>query len=389
MLLNRLSKKEICGRSGACEGYSWPSFLYLWYSFFTKNLAIFHWSRLRTMKLQYVYFRNLKRKLDIPKESNGEKSIWTFGEACVRWVFNSLRQHPFFPSYSSIRSYLEIRDSFEIKVKGSSFGLRVVGYLHPPVSGYYSFHLRSYFMAQFWLSSKGPENAIKLAYATRNKLDKLAYFAGKFLPKSKRILLKEGQRYYFEILKVINSDAANVKDAIETRLEWMLPGQTSFTKIDGRRLSRYLDVSGNLSSYITPFDNLSPSLLFSDEEDKAVGPYFPPDQPPKPFMSKQFNRQNVHGLSYLDRQYTMKAFPKCKYTSRFMERKKFSGNHGVFVVAYPRVYPDDGSGSVRFTNVFKAFDKDDRHNGTIIMSKTVAQDTVASFMAGLNKTFSR
>jgi hypothetical protein len=263
-------------------------------------------------------------------------------------------------------------------------------------------------MSQFWLSNAStPENATKLAYTTRNKIDNFVFFAGNPKAVSERIFLEYKKRYYFEILKVLNA-AVDGRNPLTTELDWMLPDTNYFTKIDGRYVSHYFNTTSSLynnSSWEINSDNPSASLRMSDEEDEAIAPNFPSnktaERQSKLEMKKmtktfgeqfeniaQYNRQNVGKLPYLKRKYTVMAFPKCTYEPSYMKRTHYSRYDGVWNVRYPEVYPNEGSGSTRWANVKKAFDKDDRFDGSILIRKKEAEAVVLAFMNGLNKKFS-
>ena len=108
-----------------------------------------------------------------------------------------------------------------------SYGARIRGFLHPPVSGEYRLLLESRGSSELWLSSDDrPENKTRLASIARpssshSRADGL----------SEPVELDAGKRYYFEILH----KEGESKDFLE--VEWMIPGGRSPRGIARRWLS--------------------------------------------------------------------------------------------------------------------------------------------------------
>ena len=278
--------------------------------------------------------------------------------------FNSLRQHPFFPSKPHERSYLKVEDKLTVMNDGKFIALRIMGYLHPPTSGYYTFYLRSYLAAQLWLSKGSPDKAERIAYSTRNSLSNSVFFLGTPKSLSERIYLEYVTKYYFEVVKIVNDPKVR-----ETafNLEWMLPNTTFFSNINGKYVSNYFDILVPMNKLLD--ENLSASLHFSHEEDEIMGrqfavPRFNTSRYHDDWFKKQmksqvgihagsdspFNRHNVSGLPYMERSVVTTAFAKCSYHPGHIRVKVYPRYQALWNTYFPEVFPIDGTANVRWSD---------------------------------------
>ena len=138
---------------------------------------------------------------------------------------SDLTDHPDFPDNPTGRRLLE-----ELETPSQfqdSYGARIRGFLHPPVSGEYRLVLESRGSSELWLSSDDrPEKKTRLATISRpssshSRSDGL----------SEPVVLDSGERYYFEILH----KEGESKDFLE--VEWLIPGDSSPRDIARRWLS--------------------------------------------------------------------------------------------------------------------------------------------------------
>ncbi len=114
--------------------------------------------------------------------------------------------------------------------RGDNYGSRIVGYLHPPADGEYTFWISGDDESRFYLSS-GPDPE------TKKELAKVSTFTGvgewNKAPeqKSPGVLLQKGRRYYFELLHKEGVGGDHVA------VGWQLPDGTRELPIPGARLS--------------------------------------------------------------------------------------------------------------------------------------------------------
>ncbi len=138
---------------------------------------------------------------------------------------SELTDHPDFPDNPTGRRLLDELESpaqFE-----DSYGARIRGFLHPPVSGEYRLLLGSRGSSELWLSPDDrPEHKTRLTSIARpssshSRADGL----------SEPVALDAGERYYLEILH----KEGKSKDFLA--VEWLIPGDSSPRDIARRWLS--------------------------------------------------------------------------------------------------------------------------------------------------------
>ncbi len=140
---------------------------------------------------------------------------------------------------------VDVITSFETPLKyGMRYGARIRGYLHPPVTGDYTFWIASHDQSELWLSDCDDcRFTKKIAEATQatepKKWDKTK------AQKSEPIKLEKGKRYYVEALHKQGS-----KGPDHMAVAWQFPG-TKREVIDGKYLSE------NTASDVTRMGGLS------------------------------------------------------------------------------------------------------------------------------------
>ena len=117
---------------------------------------------------------------------------------------------------------------------GDSYGDRVRGYLHPPVTGSYTFYVAGDDHADLLLSSDDdPANAVKICEI--NQWVAPGNITQNPSQQSVAITLQAGERYYIELL---HKEGGGTSDHFEGY--WVMPDSTQAIIIDGQYLSPYI-----------------------------------------------------------------------------------------------------------------------------------------------------
>ena len=137
-----------------------------------------------------------------------------------------------FPDYPFRPSGRELRGSFEGPTGFGQYYLsRMRGYLHPPVSGGYSFWIASDNSSELWLSpDSGPSKAKKIAFIARYGWVAPREWSHYPSQHSEPIRLEAGQRYYIEAIQEQTTVGDNLAVA------WQGPGVEQGV-IEGRYLT--------------------------------------------------------------------------------------------------------------------------------------------------------
>ncbi|MCW1970552.1 MAG: M60 family metallopeptidase, partial [Anaerolineae bacterium] len=200
------------------------------------------------------------------------REVWTGVSGNTVDALTNLSRYPAQPNVSQL-----LTNSLEVPVNdGSSFGQRLRGYLHPPVTGAYYFWLSGDDAQQFLLSSD--DSALNLSsvislskYTNARDFDRYNVWE----QKSISMTLEAGKKYYFELRHKENSGSDHASVA------WQVPagaGSAAEVRkiIDGRYLSPYVtDVSlvkqlaAGQSSNIVPGGDITFSLTVSNNS--AIG----------------------------------------------------------------------------------------------------------------------
>lgn len=153
------------------------------------------------------------------------REMWTdVGGKSIDDLFAS----PDYPDNPSARDYMT---ALEGPRDGKDFGVRIRGYIHPPVSGQYRFWIASDDASQLWLSTDAnPANKVPIAgvhtWTPSRQWDKLPEQT------SAIINLRAGQTYYIEIVHKQADQKTNLSVA------WQPPGGGR-TVIEGQYLSPF------------------------------------------------------------------------------------------------------------------------------------------------------
>ncbi len=141
---------------------------------------------------------------------------------------NFLKLDPRYPDQPSVRTKIE---SFEAPLnRGENFGARFRGYIHPPVTGQYTFWLAAWEGAELYVSRNDrPEGVVQIAFAEKTGPREWNKHAGQ---KSSTLTLIAGRRYYLEALQKQSAGADHLAVA------WQPPGRDREV-ISGEALSPF------------------------------------------------------------------------------------------------------------------------------------------------------
>ena len=325
---------------------------------------------------------------------------------------NSLRQFPLFPHFPNERKHLSVQDTIQFDIKDKKLAIRIMGFIHPLKTGFHTFLLRTFALAQLWLGTSGPNSTEQIAFTTHNIIERRVFDLGDPKPVSNSIHLHRGRKYYFEILLVATEA---LPQPASVSLMWMVPGTTYFTKIDGAQVSAYYSLP---FVYETPELNFTvgtdkhvPSLMFSEEEDKLTSLVLPDQlksakkiitftlkQPHiKNMLARhfdgglQYDRTSVRGLPYMDisRNHFINAlFSKCQYDPGYIKLKELKRYKGVWNTFFPKIFPKDRSDFVRFYEPGKNY-YGQNIRGNDVMLESEALMVVKTFMDVVNKASPR
>ena len=148
-------------------------------------------------------------------------------------IFPYVHAFPAYPNEPSGRDYL---GSFEEPPKSKSYYLtRIRGYLHPPVSGQYTFWIAADDAGEFWLSpDASPEKREKIASNRIGNATRPREWSRYPSQQSRPVMLKAGQDYYVEALHVQSAGSNCMAVA------WAGPG-IARAVIDGSYLTPWVE----------------------------------------------------------------------------------------------------------------------------------------------------
>ncbi|XP_031556021.1 N-acetyl-beta-glucosaminyl-glycoprotein 4-beta-N-acetylgalactosaminyltransferase 1-like isoform X2 [Actinia tenebrosa] len=296
-------------------------------------------------------------------------------------TLDSLKEYPLFPHWPDVRGCPKMPDNLVSIMHGSWNAQRVMGLLHPPISGLYQFEIASNFMSEFWLSpSRVPSHAILMARINKNTLHGLAYSKGVHIPSSKAVHLKSGKQYYFEVLNVINN--FNYE---QVQIKWKIPGSTVFSNILNEYISTVLINDTSLDARTRTVVQMSPSI-HSDETLKR------PNQQTWQnditttfgrFFNTSFTMQKLDDLMFLKQEILATAFNQCTYSPSYTKNLDFKPYRGVYFTHFSDVFPADDTGG----KVWKGYVEKEDHRGNTLIEEPVVIDVVKKFMSSLEDTY--
>ncbi|XP_020897741.1 uncharacterized protein LOC110236544 [Exaiptasia diaphana] len=294
----------------------------------------------------------------------------------------SLVQHPLFPLWPSARGHPEMPDELESVMSDPWSAQRITGLLYPPVSGKYRFKIYSDTLSEFWLSSSEEPGKTKLlARNNRNIIHSIEFEKGPLIPVSKRVHLRHGQAYFFDILHGVNNAGEK-----RVRIRWMLPRAKIFTGIPKTAVSTYLSKDDSLDPVARRYLLSSASLANSEQVLKSARMYHWENKnfskPFRPYSS--YNRENLFTVKFANRWQIMSVFKECEYAPSYTKKRKFKRFEGVHHTHYTDVFPYDESGGKWWSeNAPKPVDA----AGNAVVSEKDVIDIVKKFMAAVEAEF--
>ncbi len=116
--------------------------------------------------------------------------------------------------------------------RGDNYGTRMRGYVHPPVTGYYTFWIAGDDNTELWLSaSNSATGKVRIAHSGWTYARQWTKYASQ---KSVAIRLEAGKKYYIEALHKEAAGGDNLA------VGWQLPGGALERPIPGNRLSPFV-----------------------------------------------------------------------------------------------------------------------------------------------------
>jgi hypothetical protein len=154
----------------------------------------------------------------LPQTGSLLREIWT---GIPGSEVNDLLDHPDYPNRPAHRDLLK---TFETPViQTNNYACRLIGYIHPPVTGDYTFWIASGGYAALWLSpDENPVNKARIAAAfggmPREWDPPNPHLMGKFqMAQSPKIRLVAGRRYFIQAMQKTASGSAHLEVA------WRIP----------------------------------------------------------------------------------------------------------------------------------------------------------------------
>lgn len=281
--------------------------------------------------------------------------IWR-GLCCPK--VNSLRQYPLFPLLPKERLS---RDSINSGPMGNWYGQRIMGYIHPPITGSYTFHFHAHVYAEFWLSEEKNSTEVALiAKVAKENHNFLGKSVGRI---SRQIHLKKGGKYFFDVLHVMNGGMMR-RDHVN--LTWKISGREHFSDIPKMFLSPLLNEKFPYPIHELPrrenyLLRQANSIINTDDNDTDAGEddedYIGMEIPSKKtrlseefslFFGDDFDVQNKYDKAIFEQlpdvsDGLLSVLPSCSYDPAYTKKRKFKQFEGIWQTHFSSVFPDDGT----------------------------------------------
>ncbi|XP_022797985.1 uncharacterized protein LOC111336201 [Stylophora pistillata] len=259
--------------------------------------------------------------------------IW---QACCGSTTHDLRRNRFFPLYPDIRLTV---GKFFLRHMQADYGQRIFGYVHPPVSGKYTFAISSDDSSELWLSSDENPSKVKLIAWVGNRTllsvtfkTKIAQFDKYKTQLSRPVLLHKGQKYFIEALH----KQGNLQEHI--LVGWKIPGSNEFRHLTGSSISAAINDS-IASKDVTKYANFIPQDLPSHSHYRTN---LKLDQNVYKFGSEDL-RDVAHKANFVDERDIENIFPSCPYNPSYLVNFKLKRYEGVHLIHDTSRYPNDYS----------------------------------------------
>jgi hypothetical protein len=170
------------------------------------------------------------------------------------------------PTNTQPRQFIELESLSTPQYYGNDYGARIRGYVCPPRTGAYTFHIASDDVSELWLSTDAnPANKRKIAYLNA-AVAPGNYFTTRPEQHSAQINLTGGTKYYIEVLH----KEARGNDFVSVAWRFMADG-TFEGPIPGKHLVPY-EVP-NTSTSMTAADAGSAEMMMSEGESDEISVY--------------------------------------------------------------------------------------------------------------------
>lgn len=336
--------------------------------------------------------------LESSGKGNVNVHIWR-GLCCPK--VNSLRQYPLFPTLPKERL---LRHTINSGPLGTWYGQRIMGFIHPPHTGYYTFHLDAHVYAELWLSKKSNTMDVELVakIAKENKKTSVTRLVSHT---SRKMYLEKGKKYFFDVLHVTNG---GMMQRDHVNVTWRIPGSQMFTIISKQLLSPLLTNEASLSSHkaMTERDDLlrSPRSVIDTELNDADGGYDDEDYDGMVAPEKQ-NKLSDKFLSYFGQHFELEnpyniiefeqladksdeilsVFPSCSYEPTYAKKRMFKRFEGIWQTHFSSLFPDDG------TREFICIGNKQRRDceGNEFLTETEVLELLQIFMSKIDEKYPR
>ncbi|KAL9955519.1 hypothetical protein ACROYT_G036854 [Oculina patagonica] len=276
--------------------------------------------------------------------------IWR-GLCCPK--VNSLRQYPLFPNLSKERL---LRHTINSGPLGTWYGQRIMGYIHPPHTGNYTFHLDAHVYAEFWLSKKPNTIDVELI-ANIAKENKEKSITKPITSTSRKLYLEKGGKYFFDVLHVMNGGMMR-RDHMN--ITWKVPGSQMYTEISSESLSPLITNEASFSDHVellrAPRSVIDTELNDADggEDDEDYEGITIPEIQSKlsdkfsSYFGEDFDLENRYDINNFDQlldisEEILSVLPSCSYEPSYAKKRSFKRFEGIWQTHFSSRFPDDGT----------------------------------------------
>lgn len=277
------------------------------------------------------------RKFPWSSDMLGSLNLHIWQAWCGNTV-HDLRRNRFFPLYPDVR--LTTKKLF-IRHWESDYGQRIFGYIHPPLTGKYTFGISSDDSSELWLSSNESPSRVQLVAWVGNRTllsgsfhSKIAQFTKYERQLSHPVFLRGGQKYFIEVLH----KQGRMEDHV--LVGWKTPGVDHFRHLSGKSISLFInDVKApkDVSVYAKFIPQDLPSHSHVDKP-----PSFKSDHDISKFGSDD-PRDKTHALKFVDERDIASLFPSCPYNPSYLVDFRLNRYDGVNLIHDTAVYPADNT----------------------------------------------
>lgn len=252
-------------------------------------------------------------------------------------TIHDLRRNCFFPLYPDVRLTL---NKLFIQHWEMDYGQRIFGFIHPPVTGNYTFAISSDDSSELWLSSnESPINVKLLAWVGNRTLltgdfhAKIAQFTKYKTQLSHPMFLHRGLKYFIEVLH----KQGRMDDHV--LVGWKIPGFDHFRHLSGKSISLFIDDT-KAPRDVTVYSKFIPQDLPSHSHGKFMN--FKPDHDTSKFGSDD-PRDKAHASNFVDERDIANLFPRCPYNPSYLVDFRLNRYDGVNLIHDTSVYPADNT----------------------------------------------